>query len=156
MHTALHPAFHTHTHSRLGACPRHPQILENAIKYRWKTLPLAQQNGIKNFIVNLVIQKSSTEEVFRSERVFMTKLNVILVQIVKQEWPVRRPPHRASSPRPRTARAPAQTRRRPCSCQLPVLATRVLADARGRSGACRWRRHVPPGGRACRMQPRVA
>lgn len=46
------------------------------------------QTGIKNFIVNLVIQKSSNEEVFRRERVFMTKLNVILVQIVKQEWPV--------------------------------------------------------------------
>lgn len=46
------------------------------------------QVGIKNFIVNLVIHKSSSEEVFRRERVFMTKLNVILVQIVKQEWPV--------------------------------------------------------------------
>ena len=41
--------------------------------------------------MNLVIAKSSSEEVFRRERVFMTKLNVILVQIVKQEWPVSRP-----------------------------------------------------------------
>mmetsp|Transcript_24882 Transcript_24882/g.80999 ORF Transcript_24882/g.80999 Transcript_24882/m.80999 type:complete len:1099 (+) Transcript_24882:98-3394(+) len=63
------------------------QILDGAIKYRWKTLPPPQQNGIKNFIVNLVIQKSSDEATFRAERVFMTKLNVILVQIVKQEWP---------------------------------------------------------------------
>lgn len=46
------------------------------------------QVGIKHFIVNLVIRKASSEEVFRRERVFMTKLNVILVQIVKQEWPV--------------------------------------------------------------------
>eukprot|EP00316_Scyphosphaera_apsteinii_P022949 CAMPEP_0119314430 /NCGR_PEP_ID=MMETSP1333-20130426/32697_1 /TAXON_ID=418940 /ORGANISM="Scyphosphaera apsteinii, Strain RCC1455" /LENGTH=1099 /DNA_ID=CAMNT_0007319535 /DNA_START=148 /DNA_END=3447 /DNA_ORIENTATION=+ len=63
------------------------QILEAAIKYRWKTLPAEQQAGIKNFIVTLVIQKSSSDETYRSEKVFMTKLNVILVQIVKQEWP---------------------------------------------------------------------
>jgi exportin-1 len=50
------------------------------------------QVGIKNFIVNLVIHKSSSEEIFRRERVFMTKLNVILVQIVKQEWPVSKSP----------------------------------------------------------------
>ena len=63
------------------------QILEAAIKFRWKTLPAAQQSGIKAFIVNLVIQKSSNPETFSANRVFMTKLNVILVQIVKQEWP---------------------------------------------------------------------
>ena len=59
------------------------QILEAAIKYRWKTLPAEQQAGIKAFIVNLVIMKSSSEETFTAERVFMTKLNVILVQARK-------------------------------------------------------------------------
>lgn len=67
------------------------QILENAIKYRWKTLPAEQRNGIKSFVVNLVIARSSAEETYRGgggqDRLFTSKLNVILVQIVKQEWP---------------------------------------------------------------------
>mmetsp|Transcript_27650 Transcript_27650/g.70461 ORF Transcript_27650/g.70461 Transcript_27650/m.70461 type:complete len:1107 (+) Transcript_27650:54-3374(+) len=63
------------------------QILENAIKFRWKTLPAEQCAGIKSFIVNLVIARSSDEESYRSQKLFMSKLNVILVQIVKQDWP---------------------------------------------------------------------
>ena len=63
------------------------QILDAAIKFRWKSLPPEQCAGIKTFVVNLVIQRSSSEELYRSDRVFMSKINVILVQIVKQEWP---------------------------------------------------------------------
>ena len=62
------------------------QILESAIKYRWKTLPAEQCNGIKSFVVNLVIARSSQEDTYREQRLFTNKLNVILVQIVKQEW----------------------------------------------------------------------
>ena len=40
--------------------------------------------GIKAFVVNLVIQRSSNEELFRSDKTFMNKLNMVLVQIVKQ------------------------------------------------------------------------
>ena len=63
------------------------QILESAIKYRWKTLPAEQCNGIKSFVVNLVIARSSQEDTYREQRLFTNKLNVILVQVVKQEWP---------------------------------------------------------------------
>ena len=35
-------------------------------------------------MVNLVIQRSSNEELFRSDKTFMNKLNMVLVQIVKQ------------------------------------------------------------------------
>ena len=62
------------------------QILESAIKYRWKTLPAEQCNGIKSFVVNLVIARSSQEDTI-GQRLFTNKLNVILVQVVKQEWP---------------------------------------------------------------------
>ena len=54
---------------------------------RWRTLPAEQTAGIKGFIVNLVIAKSSDEAQYRGAKLFMSKLNVILVQIVKQEWP---------------------------------------------------------------------
>ena len=35
-------------------------------------------------MVNLVIQRSSNAELFRSDKTFMNKLNMVLVQIVKQ------------------------------------------------------------------------
>ena len=52
---------------------------------RWHML--LQCAGVKSFIVNLVIARSSNEETYRAQKLFMSKLNVILVQIVKQEWP---------------------------------------------------------------------
>ena len=74
------------------------QILENAIKFRWKTLPAEQCAGIKSFIVNLVIARSSDEENYRQQKLFMSKLNVILVQIVKQDWPHNWPSYACESP----------------------------------------------------------
>eukprot|EP00898_Chlorokybus_atmophyticus_P003100 jgi/Chlat1/3791/Chrsp259S00289 len=65
------------------------QILEGAIKYRWNALPVEQRDGIKNYISNLIIKLSSDEATFRRERVFINKLNVILVQVLKHEWPAR-------------------------------------------------------------------
>ncbi|KAJ1632955.1 armadillo-type protein [Pavlovales sp. CCMP2436] len=63
------------------------QILDACIKYRWRTLPREQCDGIKNFIVNLVIRLSSDEALLRGNKLFISKLNLILVQVIKQEWP---------------------------------------------------------------------
>lgn len=63
------------------------QILDDAIKTRWKVLPPDQRDGIKNYVVAKVIGISSDEGVMKRERVFISKLNLILVQILKQEWP---------------------------------------------------------------------
>ena len=57
------------------------QILEEAIKYRWGALPEEQRQGIRNYISNLIIKISSSEASFRSEKVFLNKLNIILVQV---------------------------------------------------------------------------
>ncbi|EON68851.1 exportin-1 [Coniosporium apollinis CBS 100218] len=43
--------------------------------------------SIRNFVVNFIIQSSSTEESLRSERTLINKLNLVLVSILKQEWP---------------------------------------------------------------------
>lgn len=67
------------------------QILEELIKYRWGVLPDAQREGIKNYISNLIIKLSSEEAIFRHERTFLNKLNVILVQVLKQDWPQKWP-----------------------------------------------------------------
>jgi len=63
------------------------QVLDDAIKTRWKIIPADQKEGIKNFVVGKVIQMSSTEETMKQERVFIGKLNLTLVEILKQEWP---------------------------------------------------------------------
>ena len=54
---------------------------------RWKVLPAEQRNGIKNYVVGKVIQVSSDETLATTEKVFLSKLNLTLVQILKQEWP---------------------------------------------------------------------
>lgn len=63
------------------------QILENVIKFRWGQLPEEQRQGIKNYISNLIIKLSSEEQTFRKQKVFLNKLNIILVQVLKQDWP---------------------------------------------------------------------
>jgi len=63
------------------------QVLDDAIRTRWKVLPTEQRNGIKNYVVGKVIQVSSDEALANNEKVFLSKLNLTLVQILKQEWP---------------------------------------------------------------------
>lgn len=63
------------------------QILENVIKTRWRVLPRNQCEGIKKYIVGLIIKTSSDAEGIDRERVYLNKLNMILVQILKREWP---------------------------------------------------------------------
>ncbi|KIY95402.1 putative Exportin-1 [Monoraphidium neglectum] len=78
------------------------QILESVIKFRWGALPVEQREGVKNYVSNLIIKYATNEQLFRAESVFMGKLNMVLVQILKQDWPDRcgglRP-----CPRPRLA-----------------------------------------------------
>jgi len=63
------------------------QILESVIKTRWKVLPRNQCDGIKKYIVGLIIKTSSDQELMEKEKTYLNKLNMILVQILKREWP---------------------------------------------------------------------
>jgi len=63
------------------------QILEQVVKFRWKILPKEQRDGIKNYIVNLAIQLSQDEVTLKREKLLVSKLDMVLVQIIKQEWP---------------------------------------------------------------------
>lgn len=63
------------------------QILEQVIKTRWKILPRNQCEGIKKYIVGLIIKTSSDPELMEREKVYLNKLNMILVQVLKREWP---------------------------------------------------------------------
>ncbi|RKP08205.1 Crm1-F1 [Thamnocephalis sphaerospora] len=62
------------------------QILEKVIRTRWKVLPREHADGIRNFIVGIIITSSMDEKV-RREHSYLGKLNMVLVQILKQEWP---------------------------------------------------------------------
>ncbi|KXS22512.1 hypothetical protein M427DRAFT_130180 [Gonapodya prolifera JEL478] len=66
-------------------------ILENLVKTRWKILPTDQQQGIKNFVVSIIIKTSGDEVSLTKERTYLSKLNMVLVQILKQEWPAKWP-----------------------------------------------------------------
>ncbi|BES87512.1 CRM1_C [Nesidiocoris tenuis] len=63
------------------------QILEQVIKTRWKVLPRNQCEGIKKYIVGLIIKTSSDPAVMEKEKMYLNKLNMILVQVLKREWP---------------------------------------------------------------------
>ena len=57
------------------------------VYFRWKILPAEQKEGIKNFVVGKIIKMSSDEAMMAREKVFIGKLNLTLVEILKQEWP---------------------------------------------------------------------
>ena len=57
------------------------QILESVIKTRWKVLPRNQCEGIKKYIVGLIIKTSSSSESLEKEKTYLNKLNMILVQV---------------------------------------------------------------------------
>eukprot|EP00158_Paraphelidium_tribonemae_P007842 Partr_v1_DN28378_c0_g1_i2_m78613 putative exportin-1 len=63
------------------------QVLERLIQTKWKILPREQGLGIRDFIVGTIIKISSDEAAFIAQRVYLNKLNLILVQILKHEWP---------------------------------------------------------------------
>lgn len=53
----------------------------------WKVLPADQKEGIKNFIVGFIIKNSSDKESLKKNKLLLNKLNIVLVQILKQYWP---------------------------------------------------------------------
>ncbi|KAJ1371989.1 hypothetical protein KIN20_034041 [Parelaphostrongylus tenuis] len=63
------------------------QILESVIQTKWKSLPLVQRDGIKGFIVQLILKLSESCAESEKNSLLLHKLNLVLVQIVKQDWP---------------------------------------------------------------------
>lgn len=63
------------------------QILEDAVRYRWKILPKDQREGIKGYIVGKLLSMSSSEMSLRQHHMFIRKMNLVLVQVLKHEWP---------------------------------------------------------------------
>jgi exportin-1 len=62
-------------------------VLSDTILYRWKALAEGARSSIKDYIVQTVISLSNTTETMQQAGVFLKKLNMCLVQVLKQEWP---------------------------------------------------------------------
>ena len=65
--------------------------MEDLIRFRWGALPAEQREAIRNYISNVIIKMCSDEATCRREKVFVNKLNVILVHILKHDWPSKWP-----------------------------------------------------------------
>ncbi|KAI8975726.1 nuclear export factor CRM1 [Mycotypha africana] len=63
------------------------QILEAFVQTRWKTLAADSRNSIRYFVTDVIIKVSSDEGALIKERAYISKLDMVLVQILKQEWP---------------------------------------------------------------------
>ncbi|KAI5405634.1 hypothetical protein KIW84_052417 [Lathyrus oleraceus] len=103
-------------------------VLEGVIKYRWNALPVEQRDGMKNFISDIIVQLSSNEASFRAERLYVSKLNIILVQILKHEWPAR---WRSFIPDLVSAAKTSETICENCMAILKLLSEEVFDFSRG-------------------------
>lgn len=63
------------------------QVLCETIDTRWKVIPIDQREGIRNYIVGKIISLSNKDEDMKSNSVFLQRLNLVLVHILKQDWP---------------------------------------------------------------------
>ncbi|CAI9295561.1 unnamed protein product [Lactuca saligna] len=104
------------------------QVLEGVIKYRWNVLPIEQRDGMKNYISDVIVKLSSSEGSFRQERLYVNKLNIILVQILKHEWPAR---WRSFIPDLVTAAKTSETICENCMAILKLLSEEVFDFSRG-------------------------
>lgn len=57
------------------------QILEQLIQSRWKALPRDQCEGIKGYIVSMILDISSDAEKSETMKLLLQKLNLVLVQV---------------------------------------------------------------------------
>ena len=63
------------------------QVLGEAIATRWKIIPPDHRGGIRNFIVSNIVGICTSDDKMKKESVYLSRLNLILVQILKQDWP---------------------------------------------------------------------
>lgn len=75
--------FSTNPHSKFIGLT----ILNKLITTKWKLLPDAHRVGIRNFIVGMIISLCQDDAIFQTQKNLISKSDLVLVQILKQEWP---------------------------------------------------------------------
>ena len=67
------------------------QSLDETINKRWNVLPEDSRLGVRNFIIELIMDMSSSVEKLRASKMILEKINTTLVYILKKDWPERWP-----------------------------------------------------------------
>jgi len=62
------------------------QVLGDAINTLWKVIPADARECVRNFIVANIVTICETEEKMKQESTYLSRLNLVLVQILKQDW----------------------------------------------------------------------
>jgi exportin-1 len=65
------------------------QILEQLIQTRWRALPREQCDGIKGYIVSMILDISSDAEKSEQMKLLLQKLNLVLVQVCSIKLPIK-------------------------------------------------------------------
>lgn len=63
------------------------QVLSEMINTRWKVIPQDQRLGIRNYVVSKIISIAASDEAPRQQSTILSRLNLVLVEILKQDWP---------------------------------------------------------------------
>jgi exportin-1 len=63
------------------------QVLSETINTKWKIIPQDQREGVRNYVVGKILSFSSTDESLKQNNAFLLRLNLVLVHILKQDWP---------------------------------------------------------------------
>jgi exportin-1 len=63
------------------------QVLNEAIATHWKVIPVDQREGIRSYVVGKILALSTSDDVMKANSTFLSRLNLVLVAILKQDWP---------------------------------------------------------------------
>ncbi|ORY99090.1 armadillo-type protein [Syncephalastrum racemosum] len=63
------------------------QVLTDFISLQWKEINTEQRLAIRQYIELHIVRRCANNTTFRSEKTILNKLNLVLVQIVKKDWP---------------------------------------------------------------------
>ncbi|CDH59988.1 cchain crystal structure of crm1 inhibitorleptomycin b in complex with crm1()-ran-ranbp1 [Lichtheimia corymbifera JMRC:FSU:9682] len=62
-------------------------ILERFVAKHWKQLDVTQRIGVRNYLIQFIVAHASDNASLRNTKPLLNKLDGVLVQIVKKEWP---------------------------------------------------------------------
>lgn len=81
----LFPLSNECVHSLFCVCSL--QVLGETIDTKWKILPQEQREGIRNYVIGKIVALAVDDPTMKANSTFLAKLNLVLVQILKQDWP---------------------------------------------------------------------
>eukprot|EP01063_Lacrimia_lanifica_P009030 TRINITY_DN16074_c0_g1_i1.p1 TRINITY_DN16074_c0_g1~~TRINITY_DN16074_c0_g1_i1.p1 ORF type:complete len:1107 (+),score=513.53 TRINITY_DN16074_c0_g1_i1:67-3387(+) len=67
------------------------QTLDDTIKKNWNVIDVQQQLGIRNFVINKIMELAESSESLVKNRFVVEKMNHTLVEILKRDWPTKWP-----------------------------------------------------------------